>query len=62
MFYVEGKPSVRKYDTCYYDILPAKDLSGIENKLGLRIYLKIITNDKLNVYLYGGRDRFNAVE
>ena len=62
MIYREGSPSVRKYDTCYYDILPGDDLTGIKSKLGLRIFLKIKNNKNLNVYLYGGRDRYNAVE
>ena len=60
MVYTEGAPSVRKYDTCYYDILPG-DLTGIKSKLGLRLYLKIITNKDVNLYVYGGPDRFNAV-
>jgi len=60
MLYTEGAPSVRKYDTCYYDVLPG-DLTDIKSKLGLRIYIKIKTNKNVNIYLYGGPDRFNAV-
>lgn len=52
---------MRKYDTCYYDIL-AGDVTGIPSKLGLRIYLQVKKNIGLNLYLYGGRDRFNAVD
>lgn len=52
---------MRKYDTCYYEILPVDDLSSIRSNLGLRIYIKITFNNNLNIYLYGGRDRFNAV-
>ena len=61
MLYREGAPTYRRYDTCYYDILAGDDINHLKSTLGLRIYLKIINKRNLNVYVYGGRDRFNAV-
>jgi len=63
MLYRIGSPSYRKSDTCYYDIhsVPDTELKGIKSVLGLRIFMKVIKKKNVNVYLYGGRDRFNAI-
>jgi hypothetical protein len=63
MLYRIGSPSYRKSDTCYYDIhsMPDTELKDVNSVLGLRIFMKVIKKKNVNVYLYGGRDRFNAV-
>ena len=60
MMYREGSPTYRKYDTCYYDILASDEVKSIKSTLGLRIYLKVIKSRNINVYIYGGRNRFHA--
>jgi hypothetical protein len=64
MRYRVGSPSFRKYDTCYYDIHSADitELKDVKSVIGLRIFLKVTKMKNMNVYLYGGRDRFNAIE
>jgi len=64
MLYRIGSPSYRKSDTCYYEIhsVDASKLQGIKSVLGLRIFMKVTKKKNVNVYLYGGRNRFNAVQ
>jgi hypothetical protein len=63
MRYQIGSPSYRRSDSCYYSIHSVDDteLKGIKSIVGLRIFLKVTKKKNVNVYLYGGRDRLNAV-
>ena len=60
--YNEGAPSIRRYDSCYYQIkaVPEQELSKIKKVISLKIYLQVTKAQNMNVYLYGGKDRFNA--
>lgn len=58
---------MRSYDACYYEIgtVDQKELDKIKNKDGgkatdLRLKVKILKSTEMNVYLYGGKDRFTA--
>jgi hypothetical protein len=63
MRYRIGSPSYRKSDSCYYSIQSVDDteLKGIKSVIGLRIFMKVTKKKNVNAYLYGGRDRSNAV-
>jgi hypothetical protein len=63
MRYRIGSPSYRRSDSCYYSIHSVDDteLKGVKSIVGLRIFMKVTKKKNVNVYLYGGRDRRNAV-
>ena len=57
----------READACFYEITPIaltdderSDLLGSEFDT-VSINLKVFQNTEMNVYLYGGSDRFNAL-
>ena len=64
LLFRKGKPSYRRYESCYYQIRSTNsnfDLNEIKNVGdGVRLYIKFTKIDKMNVYLYGGNSRFNA--
>ena len=64
--YTNGNPSERRYDSCYYEIGPdAKSLKDLksygitDDKIMLHLEIKKAT--EMNIYVYGGSDRFNAI-
>lgn len=65
MKYREGKPDYRKYDACYYEIA-SQNLTEIgltkTNKKEPRLFVKFNKKTEMNVYLYGGSDRYSAVD
>ena len=64
MRYREGRPEVREYDACYYEI-GSVDPNQLQNS-GLaensRIYVEFTQASNMNVYIYGGKNRFSATE
>jgi hypothetical protein len=64
MRYREGRPEVREYDACYYEI-GSVDPNELQNS-GLaensRIYVEFTQATNMNVYIYGGKNRFSATE
>ena len=61
--YREGRPQIRSYDSCYYEINPSEELkikTSIWEKPDLRIYLDIKRLRNMNVYVYQGQSRYNA--
>jgi hypothetical protein len=60
IYYLKGHPSVRQYDSCYYEI-SMSDLTEEERSQLLQgdnnaisINLQISKASEMNVYLYGG--------
>jgi hypothetical protein len=66
IYYLKGHPSVRQYDSCFYEISIAvisedeknQLLSGDNNAISINI--QVTKAKDMNVYLYGGQDRFSA--
>lgn len=58
-------PSVRKYESCYYEVgsIPLTEEQEeqlLEGNEEIRIKLKVNIAKEMNVYLYGGNNRLNA--
>ena len=60
--YKDGPPSVRKADSCFYEIAPAPLDDALKAKTNLRLYLQVTKLSQMNVYLYGGKTRSAATE
>ena len=70
--YTEGDPedreNTRQYDSCYYMITAelsqaSKDeLEDTYEEYDVKIHLTVSKATGMNVYLYGGRDRYTALE
>lgn len=65
--YVEGGPGVRSYDSCFYEIgSKIENVSAAENKTEENSNLKIVLNlsklKNMNVFVYGGKDRYSATK
>jgi len=70
MRYIEGNQREREYDSCYYEInkgpevddeildtIKSRDING-----EVSLYIKFLKKTEMNVYIYGGKDRFSATE
>ena len=58
MKYQHGRPNMRQYDSCFYEI-GAADIVN-ETQIDYNIQLSVIRASGMNVYLYGGNSRSNA--
>ena len=58
MKYQHGRPNVRQYDSCFYEV-GAADIVN-DTQIDYNIQLSVIRANGMNVYLYGGNNRFNA--
>ena len=65
--YVVGRPEVRAYDSCYYEIgskienvSTAEDKTEESSKANLKIVLNLTKLKNMNVFVYGGKDRYTA--
>jgi len=61
--YREGRPKVRSYDSCYYEINASSEIDTRKSfweKPDLKIYLNIDRLRNMNVYVYQGLSRDNA--
>lgn len=61
--YREGKPEVRAYDSCYYEINPSKEMELTTTwmeSIDLRLILNIKKLKNMNVYVYQGMNKYNA--
>jgi len=58
------KPSVsdptREYDACYYEI--SIDDSALADYNPKKLHIQISGKSAMNVFIYGGKDRFEATE
>jgi hypothetical protein len=72
MGYLKARPADAKYGACYYEIY-SKDKSelreeeielikmpGVEDFDAIELQVKVTKADNLNVYLYGGKSRFDS--
>lgn len=60
--YKHGRPDVRQYDSCFYEI-GAGETNQDDNeniKVSYEIQLSVLRAKEMNVYIYGGSSRFNA--
>ena len=55
--YKEGRPDVREYDACYYQVSPVESASPND-----RIFVEFSKLKEMNVYVYQGQSRFEARE
>ena len=64
MRYREGRPEVREYDACYYEIgtVDPNQLQSQNLAEKSRIYVEFTQANDMNVYIYGGKNRFEATE
>lgn len=61
MKYQHGRPNVRQYDSCFYEIGAAPVVDDTKNQTQeYTIQLSVIRATEMNVFLYGGNSRFNA--
>ena len=65
--YTNGKPSERRYDSCYYEISPdANSLKDIKSygftDDKILLHLEITKSTEMNIYVYGGADRNSAMD
>ena len=63
--YRDGRPDVRKYDACYYEIGASADDSDFaseKDKKDLSIIINISKLKNLNAFVYGGKDRYSATD
>jgi len=64
MRYVEGRPEVRKYDACYYQInVDVASMTVPETEEGYvpRIFVQFYKKSNMNVFIYSGPNRFEAL-
>lgn len=50
----------REYDSCYYEI--TADVSVLDQYVPKKIHMQISSKVNINVFIYSGRDRFEATE
>jgi len=63
MRYKEGRSAKREYDSCYYEIVgPDPSTLNLTDGSEARIYIEVSKMTNMNVYIYGGPDRFSATE
>lgn len=70
MRYRHGKSDFREYDFCHYELTKSEEMSNFEiDKLRkeatggkVSIYFKMTKKSNIDVYIYGGKDRFSATE
>lgn len=60
--YKNGAPSVRRYDSCYYEITPDANAMSNLNALGIKnntimLKLQITKALQMNIFVYGGLNR-----
>lgn len=66
IYYKKGSPSVRSYDSCFYEIGLGSITEQERNQLltgdnnAIAIDVTVTKAKDMNVYLYGGADRFSA--
>ena len=66
IYYLKGAPSVRQYDSCFYEIgmsditeeQRAELLTGDNNAISINV--RVTKASEMNAYLYGGADRYSA--
>lgn len=61
--YKEGRPEIRAYDSCYYEINSVPGSESIipdEEKKSLKLVLRVTNKRNMNVYVYQGKNRENA--
>jgi len=63
MKYREGRPEVREYDACYYEIVSVdpQTLELPSSANGPRIFIQFTKKIEMNVYIYEGKSRFDAL-
>lgn len=62
MKYHEATPTDprREYDACYYEV--TLDQSVLEGYNPKKIHLQFSAKSEMNVYIYGGKSRYEATE
>jgi len=60
--YKDGSPSVRKADSCFYEIAPAALDDTLKAQTNLHLFLQVTKSSQMNIYLYGGKTRGDATE
>ena len=61
--YKEGRPNVRAYDSCFYEINSVKGSESIlpdDQKQFLKLVLRVTQKYNMNVFVYQGKDRDSA--
>ena len=61
--YKEGRPNIRAYDSCYYEINSLEGSDKIlsdDQKQNLMLILRVNQKRNMNVYIYQGKDRDSA--
>lgn len=60
--YKDGSPSVRRADSCFYELASAALDDALKAQPNLRLYVQVTKSSQMNVYLYGGKTRGAATE
>ena len=65
LLYRNGKPAVRRYDACYYEISTIVNdylADSDEDKEKMKIIINISKLKNMNAYVYEGMDRYSATK
>lgn len=70
MRYRQGDQLTREYDACFYEVgadprIPTYSMEELKKESTTRqinLFFQLVRKKEMNVYIYGGRDRFTATK